>query len=204
MNPGRLLTIALFAPSYFCFALDQNPVSQSVPTAVAVRGVATQAAAGNYLIGPSDVLNITVWKEATLSGSLLVRPDGMITMPLLGDVAASGLTPLQLKDQIQAKLKSYIQDPLVTVEISQIHSKTVYLLGEVVKKGPIEMTSGMTLLEAISSAGGLTDFANAKKIYVLRNESGKQSKISAHYKKALKGDSASNLILQSGDTIVVP
>jgi polysaccharide export outer membrane protein len=204
MNLRELIVIALFVPGYSSFALDQSAVNQSVKAAVAVPGAATVAVTGNYLIGPADVLNITVWKEATLSGNLLVRPDGMITMPLLGDVSASGLTPLQLGGQIQAKLKSFIQDPLVTVEISQIHSKTVYLLGEVVKKGPIELTSGMTLLEAISSAGGLTDFANAKKIYVLRNELGKRSKILAHYKDALKGNSASNLILQSGDTIVVP
>jgi polysaccharide export outer membrane protein len=90
------------------------------------------------------------------------------------------------------------------VVISQIHSKVVYLLGEVVKRGPVEMTPGMTLLEAVASAGGLTDFANSKKMYILRNESGSQQKVPVNYKAALKGDSTLNLVLKPGDTIVVP
>jgi len=150
------------------------------------------------------VLTVTVWKEPTLSGSILVRPDGMISLPLLGDVLAAGLTPLQLANQIAADLKKFIQDPNVSVVISAIHSKVIYLLGEVGKKGPIEMTPGMTLLEAIASAGGLTDYANMKKIYILRDQDGKHQKIPVHYKEALKGNSDLNLVLQSGDTIVVP
>ena len=157
-----------------------------------------------YVIGASDVLTVTVWKEPTLSGSILVRPDGMISVPLLGDVQASGLTPLQLADQIAKKLKKFIQDPNVSVVMSQIHSKVVYMLGEVTKKGPVDMTPSMTVLEAISSAGGLTDFANTKKMYILRNEAGTHQKIPVHYKDALKGNSAFNLVLKSGDTIVVP
>jgi len=150
------------------------------------------------------MLAVTVWKEPTLSGSLLVRPDGMISMPLLGDIQASGTTPLQLAGLIEAKLKKFMQNPKVSVVLTEIHSKVIYLLGEVGKKGPVEMTPGMTLLEAISSAGGLTDFANSKKIYILRNEAGMQQKIPVHYKEALKGDAALNLPLKPGDTIVVP
>jgi polysaccharide export outer membrane protein len=128
----------------------------------------------------------------------------MISLALLGDVQASGLTPLQLADQITTKLKKFMQDPKVSVVLTQIHSKVIYLLGEVGKKGPVEMTSGMTLLEAIASAGGLTDYANSKKIYILRNEGGKNQKIPVHYKEALKGASEFNLVLKPGDTIVVP
>ena len=128
----------------------------------------------------------------------------MITVSLIGDVQATGLTPLQLADQIASKLKKYIQDPNVSVVVGEIHSKVIYLLGEVGKKGPVEMTSGMTLLDAIAAAGGLTDYANAKKIYILRNEAGKHERIPVHYKEALKGNSDFNLILQPGDTIVVP
>jgi len=164
-----------------------------------------QVSNSGYTIGASDVLNVTVWREPTLSGQILVRPDGMISMALLGDVQASGLTPSQLGDQIETKLKKFYQDPKVTVVVMQIHSKLVFLIGEVNKKGPVDMTAGMTLLEAISSAGGLTDFANQKKIYVLRNqESGGQLKIPVHYKDALKGNSDFNLVLRPGDTIVVP
>jgi polysaccharide export outer membrane protein len=133
-----------------------------------------------------------------------VRPDGMISLALLGDIQASGLTPLQLSDQITTKLKKYIQDPNVSVVINQIHSKVVYLLGEVVKRGPVEMTPGMTLLEAIASAGGLTDFANKKRIYILRNDSGTQGRIAVNYKQALKNGGPLNLALRAGDTIVVP
>jgi polysaccharide export outer membrane protein len=129
----------------------------------------------------------------------------MISMPLLGDVRASGITPLGLSDQIAQKLKKYYQDPKVSVVVTQIHSKLVFLIGEVNKKGPVEMTPGMTMLEAISSAGGLTDFANARKIYLLRNQSkGSQLRIPIHYKDALKGDADSNIALNPGDTIVIP
>lgn len=159
----------------------------------------------SYVIGASDVLTVTVWREPTLSGPILVRPDGMISMALLGDVHASGLTPLQLSDQIATKLKKYYQDPKVSVVVTQIHSKLVFIIGEVNKKGPVDMTPGMTFLEALSSAGGLTDFANTRKIYVLRNQqAGSQVRIPIHYKEALKGDGNNNLALKPGDTIVVP
>lgn len=180
---------------------SQQAGAQADPPA---RNVAVSAPADGYVIGPADVLTITVWKEPTLSGNVLVRPDGMVSLALVGDVQASGLTPLQLSDQISTKLKKFIQEPNVSVVVAQIHSKLVYLLGEVGKKGPVEMTPGMTLLEAISSGGGLTDFANRKKIYVLRNEGGAQQRIPVRYKDALKGDAGSNIVLKPGDTIVVP
>lgn len=181
----------------------------TAPADTAAPGAPSAAPASDtsstYIIGPSDVLTVTVWREPTLSGSILVRPDGMISMALLGDVRASGMTPLQLADQIALKLKKYYQDPKVSVVVTQIHSKTVFILGEVNKKGPVDMTPGMTLLEAISSAGGLTDFANARKIYILRNqENGAQQKIPVRYKDALKGKGNNNLVLNPGDTIVVP
>jgi polysaccharide export outer membrane protein len=194
-------------------AIDQAP---GVPATTLPAAVQTPAAAaadqapapavssGSYVIGASDVLTVTVWKEPTLSGSLLVRPDGMVSVPLLGDVQASGLTPEQLADQVATKLKKFVQDPNVSVLISQIHSKVIYLLGEIAKRGPVDMTPGMTLLQAISSAGGLTDYANTKKMYSLRNEAGRHEKIPVHYKQALKGDSTLDLPLKPGDTIVAP
>jgi polysaccharide export outer membrane protein len=191
--------LALFVPVLLCQAQDNKLADQAVsPPAANSQSTAT------YVIGASDVLTVTVWKEPSFSGTLLVRPDGMVSVPLLGDIQASGLTPLQLADQLATRLKKYIQDPNVSVVISQIHSKVIYMLGEVGKKGPIEMTPGMKLLEAISSAGGLTDYANSKKIYILRDEAGKRQNIPVHYKQALKGDSALNLALKPGDTIVVP
>ncbi len=207
MKSGRLLLAALFLPALFGYSHSQEPATSPAKAAAPAPAASTPAAvmaSETYIIGPSDVLTVTVWKEPTLTGPILVRPDGMITMPLLGDVQASGLTPQKLADQIAFKLKKYFQNPNVSVVIGEIHSKVVYLLGEVGKKGPVEMTSGMTLLEAIASAGGLTDYANAKKIYILRDDAGKHERIPVHYKEALKGDNEFNLALEPGDTIVVP
>ncbi|MDR3734784.1 MAG: polysaccharide export protein [Acidobacteriaceae bacterium] len=206
MNSVKLIVLAFAAVSLVGHGQEngaQANSAQGAPVPMA-SGTTGAAASDSYIIGASDVLAVTVWKEPTLSGSILVRPDGMISLALLGDVQAAGLTPLQLADQISAKLKKYIQDPNVSVVVSQIHSKVVYLLGEVMKRGPVEITHDMTVLEAISSAGGLTDFANTKKIYILRKANGSHQTIPVHYKQALKGDSAFNLVLMPGDTIVVP
>jgi polysaccharide export outer membrane protein len=224
MKPGSLLMVAFLAPALFCHAQDQpaagQPAAQNTaapaaepaaaPSALdsakpAAPGAAAQAPAGNsYVIGASDVITVTVFKEPTLSGSLLVRPDGMISVPLLGDVKASGKTPLQLADEIAVALKKYVQDPNVSIVLSQSNSKIIYLIGEVGKPGPIGMTPGMTMLQAIATTGGLTEFANAKKIYILRTVDGRQQKIPVRYKQALQGDAALNLTLNPGDTIVVP
>jgi polysaccharide export outer membrane protein len=207
MKLGSLCVPALLLASLCCYS--QSDGSAVNPTsAAALPQEAPNPAAGadsnSYVIGASDVLTVTVWNQPSLSGTILVRPDGMITMSLIGDVQAAGTTPLQLASQIATKLKKYYTDPNVSVVISQIHSKLVYLLGEVEKKGPVDMTPGMTLLNAIASAGGLTDYANTKKIYILRSEAGKQQKIPVRYKDALKGISECNLLLEPGDTIVVP
>jgi polysaccharide biosynthesis/export protein len=202
MKLGRLLILVLIVPSFFCHAQRKEPAGKPAqgPAAMAAAG----PAADSYVIGASDVLSVTVWKQPDLSGTLLVRPDGKISMPLLGDVEAAGQTPLQLGNRIETKLKKFVQDPEVSVVLTQSNSKVIYLLGEVGKKGPVQMTPGMTLLQAVSSAGGLTDFANSKKIYILRNDGGTQQRIPVHYKKALKGDPTFNVVLQPGDTIVVP
>jgi polysaccharide export outer membrane protein len=198
MKPASLLIVAFLVQALFCPAQNKAPGDQPAQAAV------TPSITESYVIGASDVIAVSVFKEPTLSNSLLVRPDGMISMPLLGDVKASGKTPLQLADEIGTKLKKYVQDPNVTVILNQMNSKRVFLIGEIGKTGPIEMTPGMTLLEAIATAGGLGQYANAKKIYILRNEAGTQQKIPVHYKQALKGDLSLNLILNPGDTIVVP
>lgn len=176
-----------------------NPAPNGPEAAASVR-----ESSGSYVIGPADLLTVSVWKETALSGNALVRPDGMISVPLVGDIRASGLTPLQLSDQIADKLKKFVQTPIVSVVVVEIRSKTVNMLGEVAKKGPVNLTSGMTLLDAIGAAGGLTEFANSKKIYILRTENGTRTRIPTHYKQALKGVPGMNPALQPGDTIVVP
>src|SRR5947207_9107953 len=159
--------------------------------------------ASRYIIGPEDSLQITVWKEPSLSGNFPVRPDGMISLVLVGDLPAAGLTPMALSNDISQRLKKYIQDPVVTVAVLGVNSQRIFLVGEVGKVGPVMLTPGMTPLQAIVSAGGLSQFANSKRIYILRTVAGKQQKIPFNYKQALKGEN-SGMTLLPGDTIVVP
>jgi polysaccharide export outer membrane protein len=157
-----------------------------------------------YVIGPEDTLHIAVWKENDLTATLPVRPDGKISLPLLNDVQASGLTPQQLADSVTEKLRKYIADPRVTVVVTAINSKRIYLTGEVSHPGAMPMLPNMTVLQALAS-GGLSQFANTKRIYVLRTENGKQQKLPVNYRKLVKGEQIEqNYVLQPGDTIVVP
>lgn len=156
-----------------------------------------------YVIGAEDSLQITVWREPTLSGTVPVRPDGMISIALVGDLRAAGMTPMGLSADISQRLKKYVQDPVVTVVVLGVNSQRIFITGEVNHVGPVMMTPGMTALQAIVAAGGLTQFANSKKIYILRSAGGKQEKLPFNYKLALKGDNQ-GVSLLPGDTIVVP
>jgi polysaccharide export outer membrane protein len=160
----------------------------------------------SYVIGAEDVLAINVWKEQELSRQVPVRPDGMISLPLLGDIKATGLTPLQLQDQLTNDPKKYISDPQVTVIVSQVNSLAFNVVGEVLKPGYYPLTRRMTVLDAIAMAGGFRDFAKVKKIYVLRTEAdGKQVRLPFNYKNVVKGKNASqNIELQPRDTLVIP
>lgn len=188
-------------------ALAQNaapaqPAGSSTPDTT--TAMPANQAGPEYVIGPEDVLHIAVWKEPDLTASLPVRPDGKISLPLLNDVQAAGMTPMQLADSLTEKLKKYVANPRVTVVVSAINSKRIYLTGEVSHSGAVTMLPNMTVLQALSSAG-LTQFANTKKIYVLRTQNGKQEKLPVDYRKLLKGDKMDqNYVLQPGDTIVVP
>lgn len=158
----------------------------------------------DYVIGADDTLKISVWKEPDLSETLPVRPDGKISMPLLNDIPAAGLTPLQLKDSITEKLKKYIADPRVTVVVTAMNSRRVFVTGEVVHSGPLALLPHMTMLQALAQAG-FTQFANLKSIYLLRTENGKQVKLPFNYKDVVKGNHPEqNILLKPGDTLVVP
>jgi polysaccharide export outer membrane protein len=169
-------------------AKDPAPTSQASPT---------------YVIGPDDTLYISVWKEPDLTETLPVRADGKISMPLLNDVQAAGLTPMQLGAALTDKLKKYVSDPHVTIVVTQMNSQRVYVTGEVLHPGAMNLTPNMTVLQALSSAG-FTQFANTKGIYVLRNEHGNQTKLAVNYKRLIKGEGGQNIALKPGDTIVVP
>jgi polysaccharide biosynthesis/export protein len=174
---------------------------KTVPAQIATA--ANSQGGPEYVIGPEDVLHIAVWKENDLTATLPVRPDGKISLPLLNDVQASGLTPQQLADSVTEKLRKYIADPRVTVVVTAINSKRIYLVGEVSHVGATPMLPNMTVLQALSSAG-INQFAKTKGIYVLRMENGKQQKLPVNYRKLVKGDVQQNYVLQPGDTIVVP
>ena len=158
-----------------------------------------------YKIGPQDLLKIDVWKEDQLTRTVPVRPDGKITLPLLNDVQAAGLTPMELAGVISEQLKKYINNPQVTVSVTEINSRRVYVTGEVSKAGAYALLPRMTVLQALSSSGGFTQFARVKNIYVLRTENGKQVKMPFNYKEAVRGiNPEQNIELLPGDVIVVP
>ena len=214
---------SFYAVPLACFILTHSagaqigsrPVLSAAPqTAPAGRGTAPAPAPSRngassmlspeYRIGAYDVLQVTVWKELQLSGAFPVRPDGMISLVLLGDVSAAGETPMQLGQNITEMLKRYIQDPLVTVTVTAVNSQKVYVVGQVGHVGAIDLSPGMTPLEAIAAAGGLSTYSNGKNAYILRGIPGKQTKIPFDYKKALKGQPGQAMVLQTGDTVVIP
>jgi polysaccharide export outer membrane protein len=176
---------------------------RSTPTS-ATPSQPLSVAGPSYLIGADDMLLISVWKEPDLTTTLPVRPDGNISLPLLNDVPAAGLSPTQLAASISEKLKKFVADPRVTVVVTQINSQKVFVMGEVQHTGAIQLLPNMTVLQALADAG-FTQFANTKGIYVLRTENGKQQKIPVNYKRLLKGQTIDqNIALKPGDTIVVP
>lgn len=161
---------------------------------------------GEYRIGAGDMLSISIYKEPDASvPEVVVRSDGKVSLPLLKDVEIAGLTPAAAEKLLAEKLARYIHEPDVTVVVRQIHSRRVYVIGAVKAVGPIDLKGDMTVLQALAQAGGLTDFAKKKHIYVLRTENRKQVRIPFNYETAIKGgDVDQNVLLRPNDTVVVP
>jgi polysaccharide biosynthesis/export protein len=178
---------------------EQPAQNTEVPTA-------TKAHDDSFVIGNDDVLAINVWKEPDISRSIPVRSDGKISLPLVGEVQATGRTPLKLEQDIAARLKNYIGEPEVTVIVQQINSQKFNILGQVNRPGSYPISNSATVLDAIALAGGFHDFAKQKSIYVLRqNPDGSQARLRFNYKEVVKGENpAQNIKLQPRDTIVVP
>lgn len=163
------------------------------------------AAPSDFVIGESDVLNINVWKEPEISQSVVVRPDGKISLPLIGEVLVSGLTPVQTQTLLANKLQSILTNPQVTVTVTEIRSRVVFITGEVVKPGAYPLLVPTTILQLITNASGLGQFANKKGIFVLRTVDGKQQKFPFNYSQVIKGEKQEqNILLHPGDTVVVP
>jgi polysaccharide export outer membrane protein len=160
----------------------------------------------SYIVGISDELQISVWKEPDLSGPVVVRPDGMITVPVVDDVYVVGLTTKQVQDILTEKLKPVVAEPQVTVIVRNIHSRKVYLVGQVGHAGAVPLSGHETVLQILAQSGGPGIYAKSDKIYILRLQAdGRQERLNFNYKKALKGnDPKADFPLANGDVIVVP
>lgn len=201
---GLLLIGTLVSGMLLPGGFGQSSEQARNSNAAAADTVPMSAAGADYVIGADDTLHISVWKEPDLTASLPVRPDGKISLPLLNDIPAAGLTPMQLKDSITEKLKKYIADPRVTVVVTAMNSRRIFVTGEVTHTGAMPLLPNMTMLQALSAAG-FTQFANLKNIYLLRTENGRQVKLPFNYKDVVKGNHPEqNIALKPGDTIVVP
>jgi polysaccharide biosynthesis/export protein len=183
----------------------ESPTPPKAGPATASQGN-SQVDNKSYVIGENDLLDIDVWKEKEISRAIPVRPDGKISLPLIGEIQASGMTPLQLQDDIARRLKGFIANPEVTVIVTDPRSHHFNIVGTVAKPGEYPLSQSMTVLDAISVAGGFRDFAKETKIYVLRTmPGGTQEKLPFNYKDAIKGKKPeNNVVLKPGDTIVVP
>jgi polysaccharide export outer membrane protein len=159
-----------------------------------------------YIVGIGDVLQVLVWKEGDLSKTLAVRPDGMITLPLVGEIKAVGLTPSQLKEVVTTALEKVISDPQVTIMVESVQSMSFNMVGNVNRPGYYPLTRPVTILDAIALGGGFRDFAKQNKIYILRTgPNGTELKIKFNYKEVIKGKKmAQNVVLQPHDTLVIP
>jgi polysaccharide biosynthesis/export protein len=208
--PGRIaLAICIAAPAYLP---AQTTADSKAGAPVTVASIAQPVNApskphdDSFVIGNDDVLAINVWKEQDLTRSVTVRSDGKISLPLVGEIQATGRTPLKLEQDIAAKLTSYISEPEVTVMVQQINSEKFNILGQVAKPGSYSLTGSATILDAIALAGGFKDFAKQKSIYVLRQKAdGTQSRIAFNYKDVVNGKRPEqNIKLEPHDTVVVP
>ena len=205
---GKLLT-----PSLLCLLVFGclSARAQSAPPPATPPQPASQASDGrahdnSYVIGNDDLLAISVWKEPDVSRTVPVRSDGKISLPLAGEIQATGQTPLRLEQDIAARLKSFIADAEVTVIVQQSNSQKFNILGQIARPGSYPLTNSVTVLDAIAIAGGFRDFAKQKSIYIVRaNPDGTQTRLPFNYKAVVKGqDTSRNIRLQARDTIVVP
>ncbi len=198
----------LFFVLYFvlsCATSNFPPVTELPKDSASEKVSKSADFSSTYIIGPGDSLDINVWKEPDFSRVVVVRPDGKITMPLIGDVVASGLTAIQLQEKLEKLLKEYVEIPKVSVSVTAAHNMKIYLLGNVASPGEIELTKPITVLEAISIAGGLNEWAKETDLRLMRKINGQLKTYRINYKAIIEGkDPSQNIVLKPGDTIYVP
>jgi polysaccharide export outer membrane protein len=201
--PRPLLAAAIALALVSAPAAAQQATGSSPAAATKEQPAPTTGIAPDYRLGAGDKLRIEVYKDPQLSQSLQIRPDGKITMPLIGDIVSVGLTPLELRDRIAGALKDYITNPVVTVIVVEALASNVYVMGEVNKPGPLPLSGPMTVLQALAMSGGFKDFANTKDIRILRRSSAGVETIKFNYREAMKG-AGTPVYLRAGDTVIVP
>ncbi|MDH4062922.1 MAG: polysaccharide biosynthesis/export family protein [Acidobacteriota bacterium] len=185
-------------------AAEQADAAQS-GTATSGTAATTVVTPPDYVIGPDDALSVVFWREKDMSGDVVVRPDGMISLPLLNDVMAAGLTPEQLRERLTQQASVFLNDPQATVVVKEINSRKVYITGEVEKPGSYPLNSRLSVMQLIAMAGGLKEYAKSDRIVVMRVEQSREVRYRFDYKKVLEGKNLEqNLDLRPGDTVVVP
>jgi len=194
--PGLIFLLMLMPVSVF-----PQQDKEAVLTAKIQGEVAADS--DSYIIGPEDTLNIYVWREESLSKTIPVRMDGKISLPLVDDVKASGLTPLQLKEILVLKLKNFVDNPNVYVTVIEANSFKVYVSGQVKNPGVHRLRSETSFIQLITMAGGFTDWADQKNILIIRREKGAEVRLTANYKKIIEGK-ASDFAIKRGDTVIIP
>jgi len=211
MTPKEVTSAPPSAPSASFEMPQKDPVAsagtpEKASATSGATSVAPRAGSDDYLIGAGDTLQVTVWKEPDLSvPTQVVRPDGRITLPLVKEIAVAGMTERQAEAAIGTAMGKFVTDPIVTVVVTLPTSKKVYMVGAVRKEGTLPYTYGMTVMQAISEAGGLNDYAKKTKIYVLRTENGREYRLEFNYKEVLKGERMEqNIMLLPGDTVIIP
>jgi polysaccharide export outer membrane protein len=158
-----------------------------------------------YVVGEGDALHIDVWQEPEVSQNVVVRPDGKVSLPLVNEVKVSGMTPLQIQGLVAEKLKNFVNQPKVTVTVTEVHSRKAFITGEVAHPGEYSLNTQVTVLQLIAQAGGFTPFAKTENIMILRVSDGKEQRLKFKYKEVLHGkNTEQNIALEPGDTVVVP
>ena len=204
MRTGMLVWLCLSMAPLGARA-EQATGSASPPytTPIAATGVPTVTP--SYVIGPEDVLQVTFWRDADMSGEVVVRPDGKISLPLLNDVQAAGLTPEQLRARITERARNYVDTPNATVVVKTINSRKVFITGAIEKPGVYPLTGGMTVLQLIATAGGLKEYAKSDEVRVIRNVNGQDVRFEFNYGRVVSGRNLKqNIELKPSDTVVVP
>ena len=179
------------------------PSAPSSRSSSAAPGAASVPA--GYVIGPEDVLTIVFWRDKDMSADVVVRPDGKVSLPLLNDIDAAGLTPDQLREELVKRAATYMQDPNVSVVVKEIHSRKVFITGNVAKPGSFPLAGEMNVMQLIALAGGLQEYADSKSIVVMRTENGRQVAHRFNYKEVVRQKHVEqNIQLRPGDTVIVP